>query len=118
MRAMLAPADQGGLPLNAVIVSWWSDSTTLWYGQKVEGLRPDIYIVDDRTRLDDNLGSVFDVIDRYLGSRPVFVDRLSGAPLKQGGDGMIAVGEAYDLSTFDLPGGNQIAQVISMKESP
>ena len=71
---------------NAVIVSWWSDSTTLWYGQKVEGLRPDIYIVDDRTRLDDNLGEVWDVVDRFLGKRPVFLDRLSFGP-----DGMLGV---------------------------
>jgi hypothetical protein len=110
MRAMLAPADQGGLPPDSVIVSWWSDSTTLWYGQKVDGLRPDIFIVDDRTRLDDDLGSVFDVIDRYLGNRPVFVDRLSG-----GSDGMNALREAYDLQVYKLPNGNQIAQVISRK---
>jgi hypothetical protein len=74
--AVLAPPDQGGLPANAVIVSNWSDSTTLWYGQRVEGLRPDVYIVDDRTRLDDNLGEVWDVIDSYLGHRPVFLLRF------------------------------------------
>jgi hypothetical protein len=110
MRAMLAPADGGGLPPDSVIVSWWSDSTTLWYGQKVDGLRPDIFIVDDRTRLDDDLGSVFDVIDRYLDQRPVFVDRLSG-----GSDGMTALSQAYDLQVYKLPDGNQIAQVISRK---
>jgi hypothetical protein len=110
MRAMLAPADKGGLPPDSVIVSWWSDSTTLWYGQKVDGLRPDIFIVDDRTRLDDDLGSVFDVIDRYLGERPVFVDRLNG-----GSDGMKALNQVYDLSVYKLPDGSQIAQVMSRK---
>ena len=56
-------------------MSWWSVSTTLWYGQRVEGLRPDVYIVDDSTRMDDNLGEVWDVFDKYLGKRPVFTDR-------------------------------------------
>jgi hypothetical protein len=61
---------------NAIIVSWWSFSTTLWYAQRVEGLRPDITIVDDRTRLDEHLGSVTDVIDANLGTRPVYVIRI------------------------------------------
>ena len=38
------------------MVSWWSYSTPLWYAQRVEGRRPDIVIVDDRTRLDEDLG--------------------------------------------------------------
>jgi hypothetical protein len=113
MRAVLAPPDKGGLPANAVIVSWWSDSTTLWYGQKVEGLRPDIFIVDDRTRLDDNLGEVWDVIDRYLGKRPVFLDRLEG-----GVDGMDALSQMYVLSDFPLINGGAIKQVISKKDTP
>ena len=49
------------LPLiepDAVVVSWWSYSTPLWYAQKVEGRRPDIFIADDRTRLDQDLGDV------------------------------------------------------------
>ena len=37
-------------------VSWWSYSTTLWYGQLIEGRRPDLLIIDDRTRLDEGLG--------------------------------------------------------------
>ena len=40
---------------NAVVVSWWSYSTPLWYGQLVEHRRPDISVVDDRTRLDEHL---------------------------------------------------------------
>ena len=53
---------------NAVIVSWWSYSTPLWYAQRVEGRRPDITIVDDRTRLDENLGELTDVIDSNLAT--------------------------------------------------
>jgi Protein of unknown function (DUF2723) len=64
---------------NAVLVSWWSTSTPLWYAQKVEGERPDIFIVDDRTMLDLGLGRAPDVINRYLGeNRPVYVIRLPG----------------------------------------
>jgi hypothetical protein len=62
----------------AVLVSWWSTSTPLWYAQKIEGLRPDIDIIDDRTMLDLDLGRAPDVINRYLGTRPVYVIRLAG----------------------------------------
>jgi transmembrane protein TMEM260 (protein O-mannosyltransferase) len=61
---------------DAVIVSWWSYSTALWYAQLVQGRRPNILIIDDRTRLDDNLGGITDVIDRYLPTRPVYVIRI------------------------------------------
>jgi hypothetical protein len=63
---------------DAVLVSWWSTSTALWYAQKVEGLRPDITIVDDRTMLDEGLGRAPDVISSNLGKRPVYVIRLDG----------------------------------------
>jgi hypothetical protein len=67
------------IPDNAVLVSWWSTSTPLWYAQKVEGERPDIFVVDDRTMLDLDLGRAPDVINRYLDeNRPVYVIRLPG----------------------------------------
>ena len=67
------------IPGNAVLVSWWSTSTPLWYAQNVEGLRPDIFVVDDRTMLDLDLGRAPDVISRYLDEgRPVYAIRLSG----------------------------------------
>lgn len=62
----------------AVLVSWWSTSTPLWYAQKVQGLRPDITIIDDRTILDQGLGRAPDVIRANLGKRPVYVIRLEG----------------------------------------
>jgi hypothetical protein len=61
---------------DALVISWWSFSTPLWYARDVEGRRSDITIIDDRTILDENLGAVPDVIDRYLGARPVYVIRL------------------------------------------
>ena len=69
---------------NAVIVSWWSTSTPLWYAQKVEGLRPDVFIVDDRTMLDMNLGRAPDVIERFLAAgRPVYAIRIDGPDLNE-----------------------------------
>ena len=112
MRAVLAPADQGGLPKDSVIVSWWSASTTLWYGQRVLGLRPHIYIVEERTRMDDNLGEVQDVFNRFLGNRPVFTIRMDG-----GIDGMIALGAEYDMRSYPLKSGASIMQVIDRKGS-
>lgn len=80
-RAWLASVtDQ--LPKDAVVVSWWSYSTTLWYGQFVEHLRPDVTVIDDSTIVQQGLGSVSQVIDSYLGERPVFLIRL-GSDLPQ-----------------------------------
>jgi hypothetical protein len=66
----------GLMATNAVIVSWWSYSTPLWYAQFVKDQRRDIDIIDDRTRLDRNLGDVTDVIDANLPTRPVYVIRV------------------------------------------
>jgi hypothetical protein len=67
----------GAMEPNAVVVSWWSYSTPLWYAQHVEGRFADGFIVDDRTRLDLDLGEVPEVIDAHLGRRPVYVIRSS-----------------------------------------
>ncbi|MGH2465528.1 MAG: protein O-mannosyl-transferase family [Candidatus Limnocylindrales bacterium] len=73
------------LAQTGVIISWWSYSTPLWYAQDIEGKIPGIAIVDDRTRLDEGLGSVSDVIDGNLGKRPVYLIREPAdlAPLQQ-----------------------------------
>ena len=64
-------------------ISWWSYSTPLWYAQRVEGRRPDIVIVDDRTRLDENLGS----IARRHRRQPRARSRLPAARLARGDPG-------------------------------
>jgi hypothetical protein len=110
MKVILAPADRGGLPEGSVLVSWWSTSTTLWYGQRVLKMRPDIYIVDDRTRLDDNLGTVQDVFNKFLGNRPLFAIRTTG-----GSDGMAALMDEYDMQPFKLSDGSTISQVVGRK---
>jgi len=61
---------------DAVLVTWWGFSTPLWYRQVILGDRPDVRVIDDRTRLDKSLGSVDDVIRANLGIRPVYLVRL------------------------------------------
>jgi len=63
---------------DAVIVSWWNYSTPLWYGRWVEGTRPDITIIDDRTILDDGYGTAQNAIDAFIGTRPVYLIRVDG----------------------------------------
>jgi len=93
---------------NAAIVSWWSFSTPLWYAQKVEGRRPDIEIIDDRTRLDQNLGSLSDVIDANLGKRPVYVIRADPNEVR-----MLA--GRYDLDYIDGGDARSLTRVIGLK---
>ena len=66
----------GALPEDAVVLSWWSYSTPLWYGRWVEGRRADVTIIDDRDILDDGFGRVEVAIDHFLGQRPVYLIRL------------------------------------------
>ena len=68
---------------DAVVISWWSYSTPLWYGQIVAGRRPDIEIIDDRNRLDRNLGELDQVIDMFIATRPVYVIRNDPNELTQ-----------------------------------
>jgi hypothetical protein len=93
---------------DAVIVSWWSFSTPLWYAQRVEGRRPDIAIIDDRTRLDENLGSIDDVIDANLGVRPVYVIRLDPKELAD-------LAHRYELDYIDGPDASMLTRVIGRR---
>ena len=90
------------LPQDAVIVSWWNFSTALWYAQYVEGWRPDVTIIDDRTILDQNLGDAEQAAADYVGKRPVFLVRLP--------NDLQVFAEQYDLR--QLPGveGQQVLQ--------
>jgi 4-amino-4-deoxy-L-arabinose transferase-like glycosyltransferase len=93
------------LAKDAVLVSWWSTSTPLWYAQKVEGQRPDILIVDDRTMLDLDLGRAPDVINRYLGeNRPVYVIRLPGPDTDE-------LTSQFDMTVLTGSGWNAVWQV-------
>jgi hypothetical protein len=92
------------LPTDAVVASWWAYSTPLWYGQHIEGRRTDIWVVDDRTRLDDGLGAVTDVIDANLGRRPVFLVRVDQSEVD-------AILERYAVTVVDMPVGQDLLRV-------
>ncbi len=99
-----AVLDERIAPQGAVIVSWWSYSTPLWYAQDIQGRRPDVTIVDDRTRLDQHLGEISDVIDANLGRRPVLVIQTDPAVLG-------ALARRYLLVRLDTPGFQPVYRV-------
>jgi len=94
----------------AVIVSWWSYSTPLWYAQRVEGRRPDLVIIDDRTRLDEGMGDITDVIDAHLGRTPVYVIRDDPREVA-----MLA--EWYELVPIDGLDAHSLTEVIGRRET-
>jgi Protein O-mannosyl-transferase TMEM260-like len=96
---------------NAVVVSWWSYSTPLWYAQLIEGRRPDIRIIDDRTRLDENLGDVSHVIDANLTSRPVYVIRIEPPEIAQ-------LEQRYALVYLDGINATGLTQVFAREPAP
>lgn len=65
------------VPKDAVVLSWWSMSTTLWYGRWVEGKRPDMTIIDHRNLFDDGWDADFLKAARaFVGKRPVVTNYL------------------------------------------
>jgi MFS family permease len=61
------------LPPDAVIISWWSYSTPLWYHRWVLGERPDVTIIDERNIIDDGYSTIDGAIRAFEGKRPLFV---------------------------------------------
>jgi len=94
---------------NALILSWWSYSTPLWYAQCVGGQRPDVAIVDDRTRLDENLGGLDDVIDANLGHRPVYVLRLDQREVQ-------GLAQRYQLDYIDGIDATMLTKVVALRD--
>jgi hypothetical protein len=102
------------LPLidqDAVVITWWSYSTPLWYAQRVEGRRPDIFIADDRTRLDQDLGDVPEVIDDNLGRRPVYV-------MRQNPSDIAALGGRYELENITPQEAGLLVRVVGLRAAP
>ncbi len=58
---------------NAVIISWWSYSTALWYHRWILGERPDVTIIDERNFIDDGYGTIDGAVRAFEGRRPVYV---------------------------------------------
>ncbi len=81
------------LPENAAILSYWDASTPLWYGQHVEGRRPDILIVDDTNIVYEGWGTREARIASLICSRPVFIERLDPSDL-------VPTREQYQLVPF------------------
>ena len=61
------------LPQNAVVISWWSYSTPLWYHRWVLGARPDVKIIDERNIVDHGYGTIAGAVRAYRGARPVYL---------------------------------------------
>ena len=93
---------------NAAILSWWSYSTPLWYAQRVQGERPDVAIIDDRTRLDEGLGGLTETIDANLGKRPVYVIRADPREVK-------LLADRYELDYIDGTDASKLTKVIGLK---
>jgi hypothetical protein len=72
----------GSLPPNAAILSYWDASTPLWHAQHVEGLRPDVLIVDDTNIVYEGWGTREARIDALICDRPVFILRLDPRDLE------------------------------------
>jgi hypothetical protein len=95
---------------DALVVSWWSYSTPLWYAQLVEGRRPDVAIIDDRTRLDRGLGGITDVIDANLRRRPVYVIRRDPAEVA-------LLEERYVLEPIDGSDASSLTRVVARRDA-
>ncbi|HXI44670.1 MAG TPA: DUF2723 domain-containing protein [Candidatus Acidoferrales bacterium] len=90
---------------DAVLISWWSTSTPLWYAELVEGRRTDIDVVDDRTILDRDYGTAVGAIDTFFGARPVYVIRANNGDLA----GVMA---AYRLQIVAASGSLAVYRVV------
>ncbi len=75
----------GALPPDAAVLSYWDPSAPLWYGHFIEGLRPDVLIVDDTNIVYEGWGTVEARVASLICERPVFVIRVGPpdvAPLR------------------------------------
>ena len=72
------------------------------------GRRPDIAIVDDRTRLDENLGDIYHVIDANLGVRPVYVIRADLGEIAE-------LARRYVLEYIDGASAHSLTRVVSLR---
>lgn len=96
---------------DAVIVSWWSYSTPLWYATIVDGRRPDICIVDDRQRVDFNLPELAHVIDLFIATRPVYLVRNGTSELP-------ALEGRYDIRPVGAPIASNLLRVMPLAPDP
>jgi Protein of unknown function (DUF2723) len=93
------------LPRDAVILSWWSYSTPLWYYRWIEGQRPDVKIIDERNILDDGYRTMHLAIEEFLGERPVYI-----VPPSWELDLILARWETQAIETY--PGYTELLRVV------
>jgi hypothetical protein len=67
-------------------------------------------IVDDRTRLDEHLGEVNDVIDANLGRRPVYV-------IRAGRQEATMLAERYELEYLDGGDARSLTRVVGLRSA-
>lgn len=109
---------------DAVVVSWWSFSTPLWYRTVVLGERPDVRVVDDRDRLDEGLGSVDDVIRANVDERPVYLVRPPGEiPVLEASWALEIIPDPGGIQSLyrvvgPLPAGAQAGQMPAVASAP
>jgi hypothetical protein len=73
----------------------------------IEGRRTDIFVADDRTRIDMDLGEVTDVIDGNLAiGRPVYAIRVNSRELGQ-------LHTIYTLTPLASPFASNVFRVTS-----
>jgi hypothetical protein len=70
-----ADAVLAALPPDAAILSFWAASTPLWHARFVEGLRPDVLVVDDTNIVYEGWGTRERRIDALICDRPVYILR-------------------------------------------
>ena len=69
------------LPSNAAVFTYWAASPPLWHATMVEGLRPDLLIVDDTNIVYEGWGTREKRIDSVICDRPVYVMRPNDSEL-------------------------------------
>jgi len=93
-----------------MVVNRWSHATPLWYAQHIEGKRRDLTILDDRTRPDEGLGDITDVIEAYLPNRPVHVIRVDPV-------GVSILERRYVLEPADDADPSPLARGVARREA-
>ena len=69
------------LPPDAAVFTYWASSPPLWHATMVEGLRPDLLIVDDTNIVYEGWGTREKRIDSVICDRPVYVMRPNDSEL-------------------------------------
>ncbi len=84
---------------DAIIFGWWTSAPPMHYLQFVEGLRPDVQVIN---RFLIGAEEMYALIDRSLGQRPVYVMELDEGLV--GAYWPVPVGPMFELTPRELAG--------------